>query len=272
MAADYHVHIENGPFTIEWLEKFVNQGLKRGLKEIGISEHGHRFKEGFKVYKSDGFRTEWIKTYMDQSIEDYVELIKEAKQMGLPVKLGIEADYFPGKEKEIRDFLDPYPWDFIIGSVHWIGDWGIDLEESLEEWHRRNIDEVYLEYFNIIEKMAKTGLFDIIGHIDLVKIFGFRPSYEVFERIEKNIEEISKTGIVIEVSTAGLRKPVGEIYPSKEIMAMIMKYNISVVVNSDAHYPEHVGYEFEKVYNYVKEFGIKRLYYFEGRKRIPYNI
>ncbi|MGI1691608.1 histidinol-phosphatase [Thermoanaerobacter uzonensis] len=272
MAADYHVHIENGPYTIEWLKKFIDSGLSKGLVEIGISEHGHRFKEGFEVYKSNGFRREWIKTYMDQSIEDYVELIKEAKQMALPVKLGIEADYFPEKEKEIKDFLATYPWDIIIGSVHWIDDWGIDLEESIEEWHRRDVDEVYLEYFNIIEKMAKTGLFDIIGHIDLVKIFGFRPNYKVFEKIERNIEEISKTGIVIEVSTAGLRKPVGEIYPSKEIMGMIKEYNIPIVVNSDAHMPQDVARDFDKAYAYVKSFGINTLYYFEERKRTAYNI
>ncbi|ADD03474.1 histidinol phosphate phosphatase HisJ family [Thermoanaerobacter italicus Ab9] len=272
MAADYHVHIENGPYTIEWLKKFIDSGLSKGLVEIGISEHGHRFKEGYNAYKSDGFRGKWIKDYMDQSISDYVELIKEAKAMGLPVKLGIEADYFPGKEKEIKEFLEPYPWDYVIGSVHWIEDWGIDLEESIEEWKTRDVDSVYLEYFNIIEKMAKTGLFDIIGHIDLVKIFGFRAKPYTFDKIRRNIKEISKAGIVIEVSTAGLRKPVGEIYPSKEIMGMIKEYNIPIVVNSDAHNPYDVARDFDKAYAYVKSYGINTLYYFEGKKRTPYNI
>ncbi|HHW57152.1 MAG TPA: histidinol-phosphatase [Clostridia bacterium] len=272
MSADYHVHIENGPCTIEWLKEFINSGLSKGLKEIGISEHGHRFIEGYNVYKSDGFRTEWVKGYMDQSIEEYVELIKKAKALGLPVKLGIEADYFPDKEKELEMFLKPYPWDYVIGSVHWLGDWGIDLEESIEEWKSRNTDEVYIEYFDIIEKMAKTGLFDVIGHIDLVKIFGFRPRPKTFDKIRKNIEEISKTGIVIEVSTAGFRKPVGEIYPSKEIMEMIREYNIPVIINSDAHYPEHVAFEFDKAYEYVKSFGINTLYYFNKRNKTPYQI
>ncbi|TDT58377.1 histidinol-phosphatase [Fonticella tunisiensis] len=272
MAADYHVHIEKGPYTIEWLKKFVDTGLGRGLTEIGISEHGYRFDEGYNAFSSDGFRGEWIKRRKGQKISEYVALIEEAKAMGLPVKLGIEADYIPGKEKEIKEFLEPYPWDYIIGSVHWIEDWGIDLNECMEKWNSWDVDSVYLEYFNMVEKMAKTGMFDFIGHIDLVKIFGFRAKPHTFDKIKRNLEEIAKTGIAIEVSTAGFRKPVGEIYPSEKIMKMIKEYNIPVLVNSDAHTPEDVARDFDRAYNYIKPYGINTLYYFKERKRIPYNI
>lgn len=272
MAADYHVHIERGPYSIDWLKKFVDNALNKGLSEIGISEHGYRFDEGYDAFGSDGFRGKWVKEYSGQDINEYVSLICEAKSMGLPVKLGIEADYIPGREKELEDFLKPYPWDYVIGSIHWIGDWGIDLDDCLDVWKTCDVDSVYLEYFSMIEKMAQTGLFDFIGHIDLVKIFGYRPTPMVFDKIEKNIAEIAKTGIALEVSTAGWRKPVGEIYPSREIMAMIKKYDIPIVVNSDAHTPEDVARDFDKAYEYVKSYGIDTLHYFEGRKRIPYKI
>jgi histidinol-phosphatase (PHP family) len=105
-----------------------------------------------------------------------------------------------------------------------------------------------------------------------VKIFGFRAKPYTFDKIRRNIKEISKAGIVIEISTAGFRKPVGEIYPSKEIMGMVKEYNIPIVVNSDAHNPYDVARDFDKAYAYVKSYGISTLYYFEGRKRTPYNI
>ncbi|MGF7430205.1 histidinol-phosphatase [Thermoanaerobacterium thermosaccharolyticum] len=272
MPSDYHVHIERGPYAIDWLKKFVDTALDKGLTEIGISEHGYRFDKGYAAFGSDGFRGEWIKKYTGQDIDEYISLIVEAKSMGLPVKLGIEADYIPGKEKELMDFLKPYPWDYVIGSIHWIGDWGIDLDECLDMWESCDVDSVYLEYFNMIEKMAETGLFDFIGHIDLVKIFKYRPTTSLYDKIEENIKNIAKTGIAVEVSTAGFRKPVGEIYPSKEIMSMIKKYNIPILVNSDAHTPEDVARDFDKAYEYVKSFGIDTLNYFDKRKRIPYKI
>ncbi|MDI6605420.1 MAG: histidinol-phosphatase [Thermoanaerobacteraceae bacterium] len=272
MAADYHVHIERGPYTIDWLKNFIDTALNKGLTEIGISEHGYRFNEGYAAFGSKGFRGKWVKEYSGQKIDEYVSLICEAKSIGLPVKLGIEADYIPGREKELEEFLKPYPWDYVIGSIHWIGDWGIDLDDHLDVWESCDVDSVYLEYFNMIEVMARTGLFDIIGHIDLVKIFGYRPSPIVFEKIEKNLEEIAKTGICLEVSTAGWRKPVGEIYPSKEIMAMISRYNIPLVVNSDAHTPEDVGKDFDRAYEYVKSYGIDTLYYFDKKNKTPYKI
>lgn len=272
MAADYHVHIERGPYTIDWLKKFIDIALNRGLTEIGISEHGYRFDEGYNAFSSDGFRGEWVKRYNGQKISEYVALITEAKVMGLPVKLGIEADYIPGKENELREFLEPHPWDYVIGSIHWIGDWGIDLDECLDIWEGCDVDSIYLEYFNMVEKMARTGLFDFIGHIDLVKIFGFRPTPSVFDKIDRNLENIAKTGIALEVSTAGWRKPVEEIYPSKEIMAMIKKYNIPLVVNSDAHMPEDVARDFDRAYDYVRSYRINTLHYFDKRKMVPYKI
>ncbi|MGB9680403.1 MAG: histidinol-phosphatase [Thermoanaerobacteraceae bacterium] len=272
MASDYHVHIERGPYSLDWLKRFVDTAYTKGLSEIGISEHGYRFDEGYEAFGSDGFRGEWIKKYKGQKISDYVNLIEKAKSAGLPVKLGIEADYIPGKEEELRKFLKPYSWDYVIGSVHWLDEWGIDLEESLEEWQFFDVDSIYLEYFNTVKNMAQTGMFDFIGHIDLVKIFGYRAKPHTFSRIKLTMEKIADTGIAVEVSTAGLRKPVREIYPSVEIMEMIREFNMPVLVNSDAHTPEDVGRDFDKAYEYIKSFGINTLYYFNKRNKIPYNI
>jgi histidinol-phosphatase (PHP family) len=119
---DYHVHLEEGPFTIEWIEKFLEVGKRKGIVEIGFSEHSHRFKEAAELIASKGFRGKWTSGEATESIEDYIKLVEKAKDMGLPVKLGIEMDYIPEYEKEIGEFIRQYPFDYVLGLF--IG-WGI---------------------------------------------------------------------------------------------------------------------------------------------------
>ncbi|MFT9486890.1 MAG: histidinol-phosphatase HisJ family protein [Tepidibacillus sp.] len=266
MITDYHVHLETGPYTINWLMKYLEIANERGVTDLGFSEHGYRFKQSKAILFNP-----WIEERQTEDVDEYVSLILEAKKRGLPVKLGIELDYFPGKEKEIEQFLAPYPWDYVIGSVHWLDDWGFDLIEMREQWNQRAILEAYQEYFSRVELLLDTKQFDILGHVDVIKVFGYRPSedehetlYSLYDRV---VEKIAQSGITVEMSTAGLRKPVQELYPAPALMEKLAKYNIPMIINSDAHRPEHVGADYDIGIKYLKEYGIDQISTFEKRKR-----
>lgn len=247
---DNHVHVENGPYTLEWLGKFIEIADNKGLDGIGITEHAYRFKQAGNIFSSDGFRGKWISERQTEDINDYINLINEAKSLGLPVKLGIEADYIPEKEREIKNFLSGYPFDYVIGSVHWLSDFGIDLDPDY--WDKSRIDDIYREYYKVMLSLIKSGIAKVIGHIDLVKIFGFRPKTNLLDIYKELAREIKKSGISVEVSTAGLRKPISEIYPSTEILNLLKKEGVNLVLSSDAHEPKYVGYMFDAAWDYIQ--------------------
>lgn len=266
MLTDYHIHLETGPYTIEWVEQYLLTAKTRGIIDIGFSEHGYRFKQSKSILYNP-----WIASHQTEDIEQYVELILKAKKMGLSVKLGLELDYIPGKEREIEDFLKPYPWDYIIGSVHWIDSWGFDIDEMKSQWDNNKIIDVYKLYYERVEQLVQSQLFDILGHIDVIKVFGHKPGEEykdILEDIYSNlITLIKKNNITIEMSTAGLRKPVKELYPDPTIMQLLANNHIPMIINSDAHRPEHVGYDYDKGIKYLREYGINTIATFENRTK-----
>ncbi|MDI3535439.1 MAG: histidinol-phosphatase family [Thermosediminibacterales bacterium] len=264
---DYHVHLENGLYTIEWLQKFLETAQKRGLKEVGFSEHAYRFKQAAHLMESKGFRKKWAEKYCTEDIDEYINLVEKAKSEGLPVKLGIEMDFIPEHEEKIKEFIDSYPWDYVLGSVHWLDEWGFDIPDLKDEWDRRDILEVYKSYFELLGKAAESRIFDIMAHPDVIKVFGYKPDHDLTDIYEKTAKVFKNSDVCIEISSAGLRKPVGEIYPSKEFLEVLKKYDLPVIINSDAHYPEHVGKDFDKVLKYIKPFNLDKICSFENRKR-----
>lgn len=266
MLTDYHIHLETGPYTIEWVEQYLLTAKSRGITDIGFSEHGYRFRQSKPILYNP-----WIASHQTEDIEQYVTLVLEAKKMGLPVKLGLELDYIPGKEQEIEDFLKPFPWDYIIGSVHWIDSWGFDIDEMKSQWSNTSIIDVYKLYYERVEQLVQSQLFDILGHIDVIKVFGHRPGEEykdILEDIYSNlINVIKKSGITIEMSTAGLRKPVKELYPDPVIMELLANNDIPMIINSDAHRPQDVGVDFDIGIDYLKKYGITHISTFQNRKK-----
>ena len=269
---DFHVHLEQGPYTIEWIRRFYEVGEKRGVVEVGFSEHGHRFKESVGLLASDGFRGKWTREEAIESIEDYIEVVEKAKKLGLPVKLGIELDFVPEYEEEIRRFAKSYPFDYVLGAVHWLGDFGFDHPALIDEWKERNVDEIYKEYFDTLLIAVKSGIFDAIAHPDVIKVFGYRPSQDMSRWYEQLAKSLRQMDICLEVSTAGIRKPVGELYPSQELMKYFKKYQVPVIISSDAHVPEDVGRDFDKALEFIKSFGYDKICYFDKRIRKSINI
>lgn len=263
---DYHVHLEQGPFTTEWMQRFLEEGNKRGVVEIGFSEHGHRFKEAIGLTASDGFRGKWVKTEATESIEDYIKAVEKAKAMGLPVKLGLELDYIPEYEKDILAFSKSYPFDYVLGGIHWLGDFGFDHPDLIGEWGKKDVDKVYDEYFDTLLLAVQSGIYDCIAHPDVIKVFGHRATKDMGPRYEEVAKALADMDICAEVSTAGLRKPIGEIYPSVSFMQSLARHNVSIAINSDAHTPEDVGYGFNTAVDFVKGFGYDCLHYFTDRR------
>ena len=157
--------------------------------------------------------------------------------------------------------------DYLMGSVHHIGNWLIDSEKQVEEWKRRDVDQVYKQYFDLVQALVKTRLFDIVGHLDLVKKFNFRPKCDLNDLLLETVKTIGKSGMCIEVNTGGLRKPCREVYPSKGLLKMCFDIGLPITFGSDAHSPEDVGTGFEKAAHLVKAIGYDEIVRFTKRKR-----
>ncbi len=262
MLLDYHIHLEHGPIRTDWLKQFADVASRNGIDEIGISEHIFRFYESAPMWPS------WWRFPPDCSLGEYVDLIKGASHGDIPVKLGVEAEYLDGRENEIRDFLREAPWDYVIGSVHFIGEWCFDDLARESEWDDKDVNEAYRDYFALLDKAIGTGLFDIIGHPDVIKVFGRRASMDLRPLYEKVADTAAAMGVAVEVSTAGLRKPVSEMYPHPDLLGAFSRRNVPIVVSSDAHYPEHVGHEFARAVEYARAAGYCAVTRFDGRNPV----
>ena len=230
MTIDYHIHLERDthfekcPYTIENIEAYLEVAEKRGIHELGITEHCNRFAEFFPLMKelADGEgaypeTSEWLRNICTETLEEYVTYLFKMKELGYPIKIGIEVEYILGREEELKKILKPYPWDYILGSVHFLGNWSIDFSKDMG-WPERDIDSTYREYINTLKSAAKSEIFDVLAHIDLIKKFGYRPKEDLSGLWLDCLDSIASKDLAIEVSTAGLRKAVKEIYPSKELL------------------------------------------------------
>jgi len=186
----------------------------------------------------------------------------------LEVGIGLEADYHPGTERYVRELLLSYPFDYVIGSVHFIGAWPFDHPRYAEEFSWRELREVYREYFELVIEAARSGLFHAIGHLDLPKKFGHVPEDGYVALAEEALSVIAGEGLALDVNTAGWRKPVGEPYPSPALLARARELGIPVVLGSDAHAPEEVGHRFADAVALLKSVGYtEAVVFWQGRPR-----
>ena len=219
MIVDYHMHLRGpadgheGPveLTVEAVERFVEQARKRGVDEIAFTEHMYYFRQAEPLLGHP-----YQRGRVAHDLDDYCDAVLEAKARGLPVKLALELEWLSDRDGELAEILRPYPWDFLLGSVHLVDGVAVDMESDPGLWDLHSVDEVWRRYFHELGALARSGLADVLAHPDLVKIFGRRPEPEVVEAChEEAVVGIAEGGMAVEVSTAGLRKPVGELYPDK---------------------------------------------------------
>ncbi len=292
MLVDYHMHLERGPFTPDWLDRFLAVAQERGLAEIGISEHIYRFRESQAAYGAwwrdvgadadesvsaatprpgtAAFAESWWTERGNQVLHEYTELVRGAAARGLPVRLGIEADYFPRAEGAICAVLAQAPFDYAIGSVHWIGAWGFDLLGVEGLWDGRDVDAMYREYFALLCQAARSGLFQVMAHPDLIKVMGHRPSAALdLDTLYAEVADVfAASDVAVEVSTAGFRKPVDELYPAPGLLRACFRRAVPLSLASDAHRPEDVGLDFDQAVAFARDCGYREVSTFAAGQRL----
>ena len=267
MIVDYHMHLRGpangreGPIelSVDAVERFVEQAGTRGVDEIAFTEHMYYFRQAEPLLGHPYHRSR-----VAHDLDDYCEAVLAAKAQGLPVKLALELEWLPGREDELAEIMRPYPWDFLLGSVHLVDGDAVDMDDGL--WARLPVEEIWRRYFTELGDLARSGLADVLAHPDLVKIFGRRPGREAVEAChEEAAAAIAQTGAAVEVSTAGLRKPVGELYPDAGFLVRCRERGVGATLASDAHVARDVGRDFDAGLEHLRSAGYETLTVFEGR-------
>ncbi len=260
---DYHIHTSRCGHAVGTMEEYVEQALAGGLSEIGFSDHLH-------LYFLPPDRRDPSLAMPEQELPRYVESVLRLRDRfpQIPIRLGVEADYYPGYAETLQRILEPHPWDYVYGSVHFIGDWGFDDPQYVDRYTRWDVDELYGRYFDLVKEATATGLFDVVGHLDVIKKFGHRPKGDVGPLYSQVAAALKDADVAIEVSTAGLRKPVGEIYPGPTLLADCGRLGVPATLGSDAHQPADVGIHFDQALEALRAAGYREIVRFQQRKRI----
>ncbi len=255
---DYHTHTPLCGHAEGSPDDFIRAAVRAGLSEIGFSDHAPLptgLREGI--------------TMLPEQVEEYLALVGSARERhtgSIVVKTAMEVD-FPFHDSFDRRYLADDRIDYLIGSCHFIDGWGFDNPDHLDEFDHRNIDTVYADYFAIVSGLIAAGVFNIIGHFDLVKKFGHRSRADQSGMVRRLAGECAARGIAVEINTSGLRKPAGEMYPSASILSILFDEGVPLTLGSDAHNPDEVAYEFALAAEAAKKAGYRSISGFSKKKR-----
>jgi len=256
------MHTPRCNHAIGTIADYAAAAVQLGLKEIGMSDHSPM---------PGGFDKRW--RMRDDELAGYLEELEAARERfagQLTLRRGLEADFHPGSESYVEDMLAANDWDYVIGSVHYIGDWAFDNPDSIATWDSWNVEDAYCAYFELVARSAESDMFDIIGHPDLIKKFGHRPppgSKKVEQAELAMLEAVKQSGAALEISSAGLRKAVAEVYPHGRILARAAEMGIPFSFGSDAHAPGEVGHGMDSCLAMLEACGIHEIASFEQRQR-----
>ena len=275
MLTDYHVHLrpdEDGTeseryFTAANAERYREAAAERGIEELGVSEHVHRFVQSLDVWSHP-----WYRHWAKDDVDAYCAFVREETDL----RLGIEMDFLPGREDRVQNMIDGRDWDYVVGSIHFLRDEAVDIHHedtafgAISAWRGADPNKLWRSYFETLGEAARGGQFDILAHPDLVKVFGDgapQPDGDLRRYYERAMEGIAESDVAIEVSTAGLRKPVGELYPSRAFLELCLEAGRPVALSSDAHRPEDIGSQYEQAVEWLGELGVIELAVFDRRER-----
>jgi len=270
MLTDYHLHLRPDDVSATAAEYFSTANVdryravaeERGIGELGCAEHVYRFAQALEVWS----HPLWRESASDD-LDAYCGFVREETDL----RLGIEADFIVGREDRMATLLESREWDYVVGSVHFLGEHAVD-HDGYEVWDHRSQrpDELWRRYFRTLGEAARSGLFDILAHPDLIKYWGSRrpvPEGDLRRFYELAMDGIAESRIAIEVSTAGLRKPAGEIYPAPAFLEMCLEAGCPVALSSDAHVPADVGRDYDDAVALLQRLGVGELAVFERRVR-----
>ncbi len=256
---DYHLHTPRCCHAEGTPEEYLAEAERKGLREIGFADH---FPLGLLDYVPRA-----QVTMNPDELWQYIKQIEALKGFSkkVDIKTGIEVDYLPGTEEKLAALLEEYSFDYVIGSIHFIEDWDFTHPFYAETYGDLDLNKLYRTYFELVWKLCRSGLFDIIGHIDVIKKFGYRPDGDLEPYWIETARVLKATGTCLELNTAGRDAPVNEFYPHKRLLEACFKSGVSVTMGSDAHGPLQVGRYFKEAVELLKTTGYKEVTVFEKR-------
>lgn len=265
MILDLHTHTYLCNHAVGTAEEYVRAALDLGLTMIGCTDHAPMPDEYDARHRMSfaQFHAEYKPSVLE---------LRERYKNRIDVKFGVESDFFPGTEDWTREFHDANDFDYVIGSVHFLGHWGFDNPVFVHRYDGEQIDSVYERYFDHVKRSAESGLFDIIGHCDLVKKFGHRPTKAMDEMVRETLRVVKACDIVMEINTSGLYKPVKEMYPSEAILKIACELGIPLTLGSDAHNPQDVARDFELARPLIERYGRGMVSVFTKRQRSEVSV
>ncbi|CAN0450788.1 unnamed protein product, partial [Phaeothamnion confervicola] len=227
-----------GHLSIDWIGRYVRRAESRAVAEIAVTEHVYRFTEAREWLDDPFWRAE-----ATEDVDAYCDAIAAAREEGLPVLVGVEMDWFTDRQDEIRAFLEGRPFDIVLGSIHFLNGQAIDNPNDADS-ERLPVERLWSDYLQELVAAAESGLYDVMSHPDLPKVFGRRIPAALDGLLDDVVAAIATTGVAIECSSAGLRKPVGELYPEPGLLARFRRAGVPVTLSSDAHAPEDVARDY----------------------------
>ena len=250
---DYHMHsiLSDGNNSYE---EMVHAAISKGLDEIGFSDHICLKPVDWAIEMVD------VPVMTEQILDLKLKYKDEIK-----IRYGIEMDYFPGYETELKELIESIPLDFVIGSVHFIDDWNFDIDQSL--YGKWSNDKLYRKYFELIQQAAASGLFDIIGHIDIIKKFRVYPESNQEKLFDDTLRLIKKHDLVVELNTGGVDKPCAEYCPGPKLLEMCYRHDVPVTLSSDAHLASQIARHFESAVDLLDQIGYHEIAVFKNRNR-----
>jgi histidinol-phosphatase (PHP family) len=255
---DYHMHTALCGHAVGSLDEYVKHAISIGLKEMGFSCHAPMVHERLPGVTMDL-----------RQLPLYHKLIDEVKARyagQIDIKYALEADYIPGYEAQTKAIIDAFPYDYIIGSVHYVNDLAVDDPSAIERWNTADINQVWRDYFKLLRQSAQTGFFNIIGHCDLPKKFKYFPTADMTDEVKATAKVFKDCGVAVEINTSGLRKPVGEMYPAPKYLKIYAEASVPLTFGSDSHTPQDVGKNFKEAVELAKSAGYNEYVTFKQRK------
>lgn len=257
---DYHIHTYRCCHATGTMAEYLAEAERKGLSEIGFADHFPLEMLGCTPENQVSMRADELEEYLSD-----VQTIRDSA--AIPVKLGIEVDYLPGCEAVTGRLLAAYPFDYVIGSIHFLNNWDFTHPDQVERYKTASIDELYEEYFTVVGQLAKSGLFDIVGHLDVVKKFAFFPQRSWAGLMRETCATLAANDICVELNTSGWRAPVKEAYPSAAFLKICREMGIPVTLGSDAHCPQDVGRDLNRAVSILRDLGFTEAAVFSGRVR-----
>ncbi len=259
MRVDLHNHTTLCNHATGTIEEYVQRAIELNIDYYGFSEHApmKNFDDGYRLTLDK-------KEFYENSVKE----IKEKYTNDITVLLAYEIDFLNGDY--VLDEIVNAKVDYLIASVHYLDKWGFDNPEFISEYKNKDIDKIWEEYFEAVKLMAKTAKFDIAGHLDLIKVFNYLPKKDIKLIAQDALKEIKRSDMTIEINTAGLRKPVKQLYPSKELLELAFELDIPITFSSDAHSVEQIGFKYDEAVKMAKEVGYTRCNIFKERE--PFSL